>query len=134
MFEGFRKFILRGNVIDLAVGVVIGAAFNIVVQSLVKDVITPLIGIIGGLPDFSSFTFNVRNSKFLVGDLINSIISFLLIATVIYFAVVKPINKLMSFRQKEKPADKKICPYCLSEIPINATKCAFCTADLKVKA
>jgi large conductance mechanosensitive channel len=133
MFEGFKKFILRGNVVDLAIGVVVGAAFSSLVQSLVKDIITPLIEIIGQVPDFSSYSFTIRNSKFTIGDFINSLLSFLIIAIVVYFFVVKPINKLISITQKQKEPNKKQCPYCLSEIPVEAKKCAYCTADLYVK-
>src|SRR6185437_15499177 len=94
MLKNFREFIMRGNVVDLAVAVVIGAAFNAVVQSLVKDLITPLIAAVGGQPNFSGLTFTLHNSKFLYGDFINAVISFLILATVVFFLVVQPLNKL----------------------------------------
>ena len=115
---GFKKFILRGNVVDLAIAVVIGAAFGNVVQALVKDIITPLIGVFGGEPDFSAWTVTVGPSRLLIGDFLNALISFLLIAAVVYFFVVLPINKLMDrYRPEPKPAPTKDCPECLSKIP-----------------
>lgn len=127
----FKAFILRGNVVDLAVGVVIGASFGAVVNAFVKDVITPLIGIPGKI-DFSSWSFTVNGSRFLIGDFLNTIISFLLIALVIFFLVVKPVNYLMSRRKTETPVDPttRECPRCFSSIPIKATRCAFCTSDV----
>jgi large conductance mechanosensitive channel len=132
MLQGFKQFILKGNVVDLAVGVVVGVAFNSVVTALVKDFITPMIGAIGGQPDFSVINFTINNSKFLVGDFINAIFSFLIIATVIYFLVVLPMNKLNALTNKQKPVDPttKKCPECLSIIPLNAKRCAFCTSNL----
>src|SRR5690242_16810902 len=132
MLKGFKQFMLRGNVIDLAIAVVIGAAFGAVVTALVKDLITPLIAAIGGQPDFSSVHFTINNSKFLIGDFINAVISFLIIAAVVFFFVVKPMNLLMERMRKEPPADPTTtkCPACLSDIPIGATRCAFCTTDL----
>jgi large conductance mechanosensitive channel len=130
MFRGFRQFLMRGNVIDLAVAVVIGAAFGAVVTALVKDLITPLIAAIGGKPDFSAIVFTVNGSKFLIGDFINAIVSFLMIGAAIYFVVVAPMNALMArVRRGEAPPDPttKKCPECLSEIPIAARRCAFCT-------
>ena len=131
--KGFKQFILRGNVVDLAVGVVIGAAFGSVVTALVKDLLTPLIGAIIKVPSFENLYFTVNNSKFMYGDFINSLISFLLVAAAIYFFVVLPINALIArARKKSSPEDPttKKCPYCLSEIALEAKKCAFCTADL----
>jgi len=132
MLQGFKQFILKGNVVDLAVGVVVGVAFNSVVTALVKDIITPIIGAIGGQPDFSVINFTINNSRFLVGDFINAIFSFLIIATVIYFLVVLPMNKLNALTNKQKPVDPttKKCPECLSIIPLNAKRCAFCTSNL----
>jgi len=130
MFKGFRQFLMRGNVIDLAVAVVIGAAFGAVVTALVKDLITPLIAAIGGKPDFSAIVFTVNGSKFLIGDFINAIVSFLMIGAAIYFFVIAPMNALMArVRRGEAPPDPttKKCPECLSEIPIAAKRCAFCT-------
>lgn len=128
----FKAFILRGNVVDLAIAVVIGAAFSGIVTALVKDLVTPLIAAMGGQPDFSALTFTINKSKFLYGDFINSLISFLIIAAVIFFLVIKPLNMLMARRKQELPPDPttRECPYCLSEIPIKATRCAFCTAEV----
>jgi large conductance mechanosensitive channel len=133
MLQGFKQFILKGNVVDLAVGVVIGVAFGSVVTALVKDIITPIIGIFGGTPDFSSFTFTVNHSKFLIGDFINALLSFVIISAVIYFFVVLPMNKLIAVTRKEKPVDPttKKCSECLSIIPLDAKRCAFCTSVLK---
>src|SRR5581483_7386258 len=115
-FGGFKKFILRGNVVDLAVGVVIGAAFSGVVQALVKDVITPLIGMFGGVPDFSTWTITVQGSRFAIGDFINALISFLLIALVVYFLVVLPVTRLMDkYKSEPQPAPTKECPECVSK-------------------
>jgi large conductance mechanosensitive channel len=134
MLRDFKKFILRGNTVELAVAVVVGAAFGAIVTALVKDMITPLIAAIGGQPDFSGLTFTINGSKFLYGDFINAVISFVLIAAVVFFLVIQPLNKLMAHANRNKipedPTDKK-CPECLSEIPKAATRCAFCTTKLK---
>jgi large conductance mechanosensitive channel len=132
----FKEFILRGNVVDLAVAVVIGLAFGSVVTALVKDLVTPLIAAIFKQPDFSALTFTINNSKFLYGDFINAVVSFLIIAAVIFFLVVRPLNALLARTKKgpEPVATAKDCPYCLSSIPIAATKCAFCTSDLSAAA
>lgn len=136
MFSEFRKFILRGSVVDLAVGVVIGAAFNSVVQSLVKDMVTPVISAIGGSGHFETAHFTVRGSQFLYGDFLNILISFLIVAAVIFFFVVQPINKLteLAMRNKgtEEPTTKK-CEFCLSVIPAEASRCKFCTSKLEAK-
>jgi large conductance mechanosensitive channel len=126
--SGFKTFLLRGNVVDLAVGVVIGIAFGAVVTAFVKDIVTPLIAALFGKPDFAGLTFTINHSKFLYGDLINALISFLVIAAVIYFFVVVPYTALVSRSRKEPPADPttKKCTECLSEIPIGAKRCAFC--------
>jgi large conductance mechanosensitive channel len=133
MLKEFKQFIMKGNVVDLAVGVVIGVAFGAVVTGLVKDLITPLISAIGGEPDFSALSFTMNNSKFLYGDFINAVISFLVIATVIFFFVVKPLNKLQQREARNKtpedPTEKK-CPECLSEIPKAAKKCMYCTSKV----
>lgn len=132
MIRGFRDFILRGNVVDLAVAVVIGGAFGAVVTSLVANIITPLIAAIFGKPDFSSLTFTINNSQFLYGAFINSVVSFLLIAAAIYFVVVIPMNKMAELRARGKsPEDEttKQCPECLSDIPKAARKCAFCASE-----
>ncbi|HVX58476.1 MAG TPA: large conductance mechanosensitive channel protein MscL [Candidatus Saccharimonadales bacterium] len=131
MLKDFRKFILRGNVVDLAVAVVIGAAFGAIVTALVKDLVTPLIAAIGGKPDFSGLYFTLNGSKFLYGDFINAVVSFLIIAAVIFFLVVQPLNRLMSHLKPsedvEAPAERE-CPECLSAIPAAAKRCKFCTA------
>src|SRR6185437_12966553 len=128
----FKAFVLRGNVVDLAVGIVIGAAFGAVVAALVKDLITPLIAAIAGKPDFSAIAFKVHGSVFLLGDFINVLISFVLLAAVIFFFVVRPINALVQRSKTEPPPDPttRDCPYCLSNIPIQATKCMYCTSDV----
>ncbi len=133
MLTGFKQFLLRGNVVDLAVAVVIGGAFGAVVTALVKDLLTPLIAAIGGQPDFSAIQFTVNGSQFLIGDFINAVISFVLIAAAIYFFVVSPMNALMARRRRgEAPADPttKKCPECLSEVPIAARRCAFCAQPI----
>ncbi len=132
MGKDFKAFLLRGNVVDLAVGVVIGVAFGTVISAFVKDLVTPLIAALGGKPDFSALTFTINNSKFLYGDFINAVISFAIIAAVIFFFVVVPINRLMARSRKEPPADPttRKCPECLSEIPIDARRCAYCTAPV----
>ncbi len=130
IFDGFKQFILRGNVVDLAVGVIIGASFTAVVNSLVKDLVTPFIAALGSQPDFSTLSFSVHGSTFMYGEFINALISFAIQATVVYFAIVLPINALRESRQKSPvPADptSKKCPQCKSEIPIDATRCAHCT-------
>jgi large conductance mechanosensitive channel len=129
---GFKKFILRGNVVDLAVGIVIGAAFTGVVQALVKDIITPLIGMAGGIPDFSSWAITVNGARLLVGDFLNALISFLLVAAVVYFLVVLPVTKLMDkYRSEPQPAPTKECPECLSKIPQAARRCSHCTVQIE---
>ncbi len=133
--KGFKQFVLRGNVLDLAVAVVIGAAFGAVVTALVKDLITPIIAALVGKPDFSNIVFTVNGSKFLIGDFINAAISFLLIAAAVYFFVVLPVNTLMArIRRGETAPDPttKKCPECLSEVPIAARRCAFCTSSLEL--
>ncbi len=130
---GFKDFLLRGNVVDLAVGVVIGAAFGGVVTAFTKDLLTPLIAAVAGKPDFSAIVFELNGSKFLIGDFVNAIISFLLVATAVYYFVVLPMNALMAKMNKPAPAPEpttKKCPECLSDIPLAAKKCAFCTTAL----
>ena len=128
MLKGFREFILRGSVVDLAVGVVMGAAFGAVVTGFVKDLLTPLIAAVVGKPDFSAYAFVINGSKFLVGDFLNVFISFLLISLAVYFFVVIPVNHMMTRFNLNAPAAKKVCPECQSEIPVAARKCAFCTS------
>ena len=126
----FKSFLLRGNVVDLAVGVVVGAAFGTVVSALVKDILTPLIAAIAKVPDFSGLTFTINGSKFLYGDFINALISFLLVAAAVFFFVIKPMNILIAKTKKNPvpvdPTTKK-CSECLSEIPLSAKRCAHCT-------
>lgn len=130
--KGFKQFLLRGNVVDLAVGVVIGVAFGTVVTAFVKDLLTPLLAAFSAKPDFSAFSFSLNGAKFLYGDFVNAIISFVIIAAAVYFFVVLPVNALVSRAHKEPPADPTTqkCPECLSEIPIGAKRCAHCTAVL----
>jgi len=130
MLKGFKQFLLRGNVVDLAVAVVMGAAFGAVVTALVKDLLTPLIAALVGKPDFSSLSFTLNGSLFPIGDFFNALLSFLLIAAAVYFFVVTPINALISRSRKEPPADPttKKCPECRSEIPLDAKRCAYCTS------
>jgi large conductance mechanosensitive channel len=134
MLQDFKKFILRGNVVDLAVAVVIGAAFGAIVTALVKDIVTPLIGAIGGQPDFSNLSLTLNGSKLMYGDFLNAVVSFLLISAVIFFLVVQPLNKFIAYsnknKQTEDPSDKK-CEHCLSTIPKAAKVCAFCTKSVK---
>src|SRR5688572_2081236 len=129
---GFKKFILRGNVVDLAVGIVIGAAFTGVIQALVKDIITPLLGVFGGRPDASGFVLTVGPARLLLGDFLNAVISFVLIALIVYFLVVLPVNKLMErYHPAPEPAPTKECPECTSKIPEAARRCPQCTAQLE---
>jgi large conductance mechanosensitive channel len=136
--SGFQKFLLRGNVVDLAVAVVIGGAFGAVVTAFVKDIVTPIIGAFGGLPDFSAWFFTVNGSKFLIGDFLNALLSFVVIAFVVYYFVVVPVQRLMDrFKPEElppAPAATRECPECLSKIPAAARRCAFCTAEVGVAA
>lgn len=129
MLREFKQFLLRGNVVDLAVGVVVGAAFGSVVTALVSDLLTPFIAAVARVPDFSGFFFTINGSKFMVGHLINALISFLLIAAAVFFFVVKPMNMIIARSRKEAPADPttKKCKECLSEIPVDARRCAYCT-------
>lgn len=131
--KGFKQFLMRGNVVDLAVAVVMGAAFGAVVTALVKDLITPLIAATVGKPDFSGIKFTVNSSQFGIGEFINALVSFLLISAAVYFFIVLPMNTLMArLRRGEVPPDPttKQCPECLSEIPIAARRCKFCTSSL----
>jgi len=131
--KGFRQFLMRGNVVDLAVAVVIGAAFGAVVTALVKDLITPLIAAVVGKPDFSAIVFTIHGSHFLIGDFINALVSFTLVAAAIYYFIVLPMNALTArLHRGEKPPDPttKKCPECLSVIPVAARRCAFCTSQV----
>lgn len=131
--KGFKQFILRGNVLDLAVAVVMGAAFGAVVTALVKDLVTPLIAAVVGSPDFSSIAVSVNGSKLLIGDFLNAVIAFLLMAAAVYFLIVLPLNRLTArLNRGEAPPDPttRKCPECLSEVAIAARRCAFCTSPL----
>lgn len=128
--EGFRKFLLRGNLVDLAVAVVVGAAFGAVVTALVRDLITPLIAAIGAKPNFSGFYFTVHHSRFAYGDLVNAAVTFLIIAAAVYFLVLSPVNRLLMFTQRHKEATERECPECLSSVPVAAKRCRYCTVSL----
>jgi large conductance mechanosensitive channel len=132
MLKGLKLFLLRGSVVDMAVGIVIGAAFGAVVTGFVKDLLTPLIAAIMGKPDFSALTFSVHGSQLLIGDFLNTLVAFLIIATAIYFFVIVPVNALVARTRREPPADPttRKCPECQSEIPIRARRCAFCTSTV----
>jgi large conductance mechanosensitive channel len=127
---GFRKFLFRGNLIDLAVAVVIGVAFNAVIQAFIADIITPLIAAAIGKPNFSALSFTVHKSHFLYGSFINSLLSFLIIAAVIYYVVVMPSTRITAIATRNKAATERDCPQCLQSIPVGATRCMFCTAEV----
>ena len=128
----FREFVLRGNVVDLAVAVVLGAAFGLVVNALVKDLITPIIAALFGKPDFSNLAFTINGSRFAYGDFLNAVLAFVLVAAALFFFVVKPVNYLMERRRTGPDVESptRDCPECLSAIPIAASRCAFCTSEL----
>lgn len=131
--KGFKQFILRGNVLDLAVAVVMGAAFTTVVTALVKDLVTPIIAAAIGSPDFSSIAVSINGSRLLIGDFLNAVIAFFLLAAAVYFLIVLPVNRVVArLNRGEAPPDPttRKCPDCLSEVPIAARRCAFCTATL----
>ena len=136
MLTEFKQFILRGNVIDLAVAVVIGAAFGAIVTSLVENIITPLIGALGGQPDFSGLSFELNNSEIRYGAFLNALLAFLIIAAVIFFAVIKPMNAIMTRMRTEPTPDPLTgkCPFCLSEVQKGATRCPFCTQEIEAIA
>jgi large conductance mechanosensitive channel len=132
MLSGFRQFVLRGNVLDLAVAVIMGGAFGAVVTALVKDLLTPVIGALIGTPDFSAIVLTINGSKLLVGDFLNAVVAFLMIACAVYFFVVVPVNALMARMKTEAPAapTTKKCGECLSDVPLAARRCAFCTSAI----
>jgi large conductance mechanosensitive channel len=132
MVREFKQFLMRGNVIDLAVAVVIGVAFAGVVNSAVNDLIMPVIALIFGEPDFSNLTFTINDAIFRYGAFITAVVNFVLVAAAIFFFVVKPINALMERSRREPPADPTTmkCPFCISEVPVGASRCAFCTSEL----
>jgi large conductance mechanosensitive channel len=136
MLKEFRQFILRGNLVDLAVAVVIGAAFTAVVNALVKDLITPLIAAIGGERDFSDLSFTINGSRFAYGDFLNELLTFLIVAAVMFFLVIKPVNALLDRLRPEPKVDAptRECPQCLSDIPAAARRCAFCTSEVAAPA
>ncbi|MEV0597488.1 large conductance mechanosensitive channel protein MscL [Nonomuraea cavernae] len=129
---GFKGFLLRGNIVELAVAVIVGATFSGLVQALVEDLVTPLIGAATGgrQPDFADYSFTVNGSEFKYGDFLNHLITFLIIAAVVYWLVVMPMTRLMSVFDRDKAATTKECPDCLSEIPVEARRCAHCTVEL----
>ncbi|MFD2355173.1 large conductance mechanosensitive channel protein MscL [Nonomuraea ferruginea] len=129
---GFRKFLLRGNIVELAVAVIVGATFSGLVQALVRDLITPLIGAVTGgrQPDFAQYSFTVNGSEFKYGDFLNHLITFLIIAAVVYWLVVLPMTRLVTLFDRDKAATTKECPECLGEIPIEARRCMHCTIQL----
>jgi large conductance mechanosensitive channel len=132
LVKEFRTFLLRGNLVDLAVAIVIGIAFAALVNALVKDLITPIIAAIAGKHDFSALSFTINGSRFLYGDFVNAVIAFVSIAAAVFFFVVRPVNALIARRRTEPPADEDVrpCPECLSEIPRAASRCAFCTTQV----
>jgi large conductance mechanosensitive channel len=134
VIKEFRQFLLRGNVVDLAVAVVIGAAFGAVVTAFVADLITPLIAAIFGKPSFSDLTFTINGSRFLYGDFLNAVLAFVLVAAAIFFVVVKPMNALAARRARAEDPTTRDCPECLSEIPLAARRCAYCTVELQPAA
>jgi len=129
---GFKHFLLRGNIVELAVAVIVGATFSGLVQALVSDLITPLIGAITGgrQPSFADYSFTVNGSRFKYGDFLNHLISFLVVSAVVYWLVVAPMTRLIALFDRDKAATTKQCPECLSEIPAEARRCAHCTAEL----
>lgn len=128
--KGFRSFLMRGNLIELAVAVVIGTAFTAIVTAIVKDLITPLIAAIGGQPDFSRLKFTINHSTFGYGDFFNALVSFVIIAAVVYFLIVAPVARVTMRFERKKEATTRDCPECLSSIPIAATRCSFCTVPV----
>ncbi len=133
MLKEFRQFIVRGNLVDLAVAVILGAAFGTVVMALVEDLVTPLIAAVAGEPDFGAIGFTVNGSRFAVGHFLNALVSFLLIAVVVFFGVVKPVNALLARFQGERDTTNptRDCPECLSSIPVAARRCSFCTSPVE---
>lgn len=134
--SGFKAFLLRGNVVDLAVGIVIGAAFGAVVSELVKDMVTPLIAAVGGQPNFDGLYFTINNSRFLYGRFLDALISFLIIAAVVYWLIVMPYSRFRARFESPPPPqpETRECPECLSKVPAAARRCAFCTAALPLAA
>ncbi|MEU6778480.1 large conductance mechanosensitive channel protein MscL [Nonomuraea angiospora] len=129
---GFKKFLLRGNIVELAVAVIVGATFSGLVQALVSDLITPLIGAVTGgrQPNFAEYSFTVNGSRFKYGDFLNHLVTFLMVSAVIYWLVVAPMTRLISLLDRHKDATTKQCPECLTDIPAEARRCAACTVEL----
>jgi large conductance mechanosensitive channel len=136
MLREFRSFILRGNLVDLAVAVVIGTAFTAVVNAIVKDLVTPLIAAVGGKPNFGNLAFSINGSRFAYGDFLNALVTFLLVAAVLFFLVIKPVNALMDALRTEPEVESptRPCPECLSQIPRAASRCMFCTIEVPAEA
>jgi large conductance mechanosensitive channel len=136
MLREFRAFILRGNLVDLAVAVVIGTAFTAVVNAFVKDIVTPLIAAVGGKPNFGGLAFTINGSRFAYGDFLNALLTFLIVAAVMFFLVIKPVNLLLDELRTEPEVDSptRACPECLSQIPRAAARCAFCTSEVAAEA
>jgi large conductance mechanosensitive channel len=134
MLNDFRQFLLRGSLVDLAIAVVVGAAFGAVVTALVRDLITPLIAAVGGQPDFGALDFTINGSRFAYGDFLNALVTFVIIAAVVFFLVVRPVNALLDRMRTEPPVQEhtRECPACLSQIPRAARRCAFCTEEVGV--
>ena len=136
MLKDFRQFLLRGNLVDLAIAVVVGTAFGAVVTALVRDIVTPLIAAIGGKPDFGTLSFTINHSHFYYGDFLNAVVTFVTVAAVVFFLIIKPMNLLLDRMRTEPPVEEhtRECPACLSQIPRAARRCAFCTEDVGVAA
>jgi large conductance mechanosensitive channel len=136
MLREFRSFILRGNLVDLAIAVVVGTAFTAVVNAIVKDLITPLIAAIGGEPNFGNLSFTINGSRFAYGDFLNALVTFLLVSAVLFFLVIKPVNALMDALRTEPEVESptRPCPECLSQIPWAASRCMFCTSEVPAEA
>jgi len=128
--KGFRDFITRGNLVDLSVAIVVGTAFTAIVTAIVKDLITPLIGAIWKTKSFENLTFKVHGSTFGIGDLLNAVLSFLIIAAVVYFVIVAPMARLTAWRNRNVQATTRDCPECLSTIPVAASRCMYCTSQV----
>jgi len=136
LIKEFRTFLVRGNLVDLAVAIVVGVAFGALINALVSDLLTPVVAAIFGKHDFSSLAFTIHKSRFLYGDFINAVLTFIAVAAAVFFFVVKPVNHLMARWKTEPPvgADTRACPECLSDIPKAARRCAFCTTEVAAVA
>jgi large conductance mechanosensitive channel len=130
MIQRFKQFLLKGNVLDLAVAVVIGTAFGTVITALVKDLLTPLIAAIGGQPDFSSLAFTFNGSRFMYGEFLNAVLAFMIVSAVVYFMIVVPVGRIVAHSKKEAAATTRKCPECLSDVPLQARRCAHCASEI----